>query len=256
MSTTTTPVSWLLRSGQAFFEQICQSVTLDHGVALFSERYPQLCQANQLREVLLEDSTRLPEAFARTEEFYTARGVRCGRWVPALEQPLEPLDGFLPDHGFARRDQDVWVLTRWVEPTRSSELRVVPARAVRAAFRETFSPVHGGAEEPEWQAYCERLDDPQLDMFVALVDGQSAGRCGLFQRGDVARIIGLHSCPQFEGLPVERTLVQHCLQLAKRLGLSQTCTKIAQGDESRSALFEAMGFGAAGVLTEYVRPLS
>ena len=90
-------------------------------------------------------------------------------------------------------------------------------------------------------------------MFVAIVSGQPAGRCALYQVGDIARVLGLSVGDDFSGRGVDRMLVSNALRLAKRLGMSNICTQISSDDDVGRALFTSAGFVAGGSITEFER---
>ena len=250
-------VSWLLRTGQAYVEQVCQKVTLTQGVALFSAQFAGLPEGGQFRELYVEDSARLPAALDEVEAFFAERQVPCLLWAPALEQPVKPLHELLPARGFKPRAYWAMMLTRWVKVEKPAELKLVPARAVRAAFRETLAPAaddprsddDGGMAKLALAAHEHRLDDPRWDMFVALREGAAMGRCGLLQAGDTARLLELAASER----DVQRALIAHCLRLAQRMTLRQICVQVPQDDPAARELYESMGFEADGELVEFAR---
>jgi N-acetylglutamate synthase-like GNAT family acetyltransferase len=102
------------------------------------------------------------------------------------------------------------------------------------------------------ESYEERLDDPQLDMFVAMIDQQPAGRCGLYQVGDIARVMDLVVRSDYENRGVENALTAHALAYAKRIGMRNICLQIDTHDAQRT-WFEHAGFIENGQLVEFHR---
>ena len=51
------------------------------------------------------------------------------------------------------------------------------------------------------------MNDPNFDLFLAMVDGQPAGRCALYQVGDIARVTDLAVGSLPAGSDVERALL-------------------------------------------------
>ena len=131
---------------------------------------------------------------------------------------------------------------------------------MRAALRETFveSDSSTSAAESGWLADAceERMNDPQFDMFVALVNGRSAGRCALYQVGDIARVMDLSVRSAFGDSDVDRALVAHMLSLAKRLSMRNICVQIADTDGRGCAWFEPFGFVTDGTIVEFDRDTS
>jgi len=238
-----------------------------YGIAFHSERFADLPEANQYRDVLVDDSEKLPAALREAETLFATRQIRSWRWVPAVDQPLDALVPFLTRHGFARCDSHALLLTRWVGAPTEPGVRIVPARAVRAALREacgtppsvvTGSPTQGAraAEAGLRSAAVEEwLDDPGLDAFVALAQGRGIAWCALHQVGDIGRLLGPTSPPGVTNHrgSVEGALVAHCLRLVQRLALPRICARVACVDRPQLALLESLGFARDAVMTEFVK---
>lgn len=252
-----TTVGLLLRSTQALCGQLCEKQTLDYGIAYYSEPFADLAEANQFREVVIENPALMPEALAQTQRCFQEKGLRCDRWAPAVDQPIEPLSSFLIDSGFHECRFTAMTLTRWVEWEADPCVRVLPARAMRTAYRATFieadSPRSSKARKSLADAYEQRLDDPPFDAFVAMVSGQPAGRCTLFQIGDIARVMDLVVRPAFASRGVDRALLAHVLTLAKRLTMRHICLQVPIKQRTRRDWLETAGFAADGEIVEFER---
>ena len=252
-----TTVGSLLRSTQAFCSELCEKETLDYGIAYYNPRFAALPEANQFREVLIEDPARIPEAFQQTEAWFRKRGLFCHRWCPAGGGETTELGEFLGEQGLHRRKHIAMALDRWVDQKAPERVRILPARAMRAAYRETFS--HSDAlgspaiRELLADASLERLDDPQLDMVVALWDKEPVGRCGLYQVGDIARVMGLSVLPASAGRGIERALLAHVLAFAKRLTMRTVLVQIDETDRAGRTILEEAGFVCDGDIVEFER---
>lgn len=247
-------VGSVLRCRQAFAGQICERVTLDFGIAFFSETFPSLPEANQFREVVMPPSGELDEAFEQARRFFAERRLEIMRWAPVEGVAPAAMQQGLARHGFLERVEDVFRLARWEHREKQANVRILPARAMRAAFDATFSG--GGTPDAvaalERDAFAVRLDDPSLDMFVAIRDGNAVGRCGLHQVGDVAHFIG----PVASGEPratAADALVAHVLALAQRLNMRLICATATRDDAWKRELLLEHGFEAAGQLVEFDR---
>jgi len=257
LNTEHSSVSSLLRSSQAFCMQLCEKETLDYGIAFFSTQFPALPEANQFREVWIEDATEIPVAFEQAEHWFTHHNLFCHRWAPAQGTASQQLEGFLDARGFTKRVLKAMVLREWVEIAPSPQVRILPARAMRAAFRETHLQDDTAAEPLRRtlaDAYDQRLNDPQFDMFVAMVDQKPAGRAALYQVGDLARVIGLTVLKGFEAHHVEDALLAHLIAMAKRLQFRHVLAQIAQEDKSRYSWLRRAGFLVDGEMVEFERP--
>ncbi len=260
----------VLRSNQAFYEQITERETLRYGIAFYSVAFAALPEANQFREVVIQAPGEIPAAFEAAEAFYAQQNLTCRRWAPADGSRIPGLAEFLADRGFVERVCDAMTLAEWVEIEKSADVRVLPARALRTAFRATFNDPSPKRKRGTFQpspdregglpassradAYQERLDDPHMDMLVATVGDQPAGRCGLYQVGDIGRVIDLHVLGGFEGRGVGRSLLAHAIALAKRLALPVICTQVPQSDADSRRFYENAGFQVDGSIVEYERP--
>jgi N-acetylglutamate synthase-like GNAT family acetyltransferase len=261
-------VDSVLRSTQAYCQQLCEKQTLDYGIAYYSVPFADLPEANQFREVWIENPSAIPKAFAEAEAWFADQGLFCYRWVPANGQTSSALSEFLAEHAFCPRVMTVMTLTRWVDAGPVEGVRVLPARAMRAGFREAIRLTHNelvnGPTDLAIEALEERLDDPPFDMFVAIVEGQPAGLCALHQVGDIARVTDLQVAPAFVQHEVDRALLGHVLTLAKRLAMRNIYVACHQPETpattGRGRSFtllqpwlESMGFSADGEITEFIR---
>jgi N-acetylglutamate synthase-like GNAT family acetyltransferase len=149
------------------------------------------------------------------------------------------------------------VLVNWVDIEAAHDVRVLPARAMRAALRKTFLeadlPCPNEIRRLRADACEERLDDPQFDMFVAVVNGQPAGRCALYQVGDIARLTDLAVPAPFARRGVAAALAASVLTLARRLAVPNVCLQVDSSDAARRAWFESVGFAADGSFVEFTR---
>jgi N-acetylglutamate synthase-like GNAT family acetyltransferase len=243
-----TPIGSWLRATQAYCQQLCGKETLEYGIAYYSKRFAAIADACQFREVWVADPTHREAAFQETEAWFSSQGLRCLRWAPAEAQPVEQLGPFLIERGFVARHSLIMGLARWIEPRGASGVRILPARAMRAALRQTF-----GENETLAEASLERLDSPQLDMFVAVRGKQPLGRCGLFQAGDIGQIVELAVIQAADATEVERALLDHVLALAKRLTLPNVVIQLPHHDRDRQSRLQTLGFVAAGEHVEFDR---
>lgn len=249
-------VGILLRSIQAYCGQLCEKQTLDHGIAYYCRRFPQVAEVNQFREVVAQASE-LANAYRQAEEFFTQADLTCLRWAPAVGEPREAHEAHLLDQGFRRVEYQAMSLGRWVElPV--GDVRILPARAMRSALRATFTETNDDADRvsPSTKAelFEERLDDPRMDAFVAMMGDQLAGRCALFQVGDSAQLVEHHVTADHAGGAVGAALLGHVLRLAQRLNMQTICTAVEARDEQAIELYTSAGFTSDDTFVEFVRP--
>lgn len=246
------------RADQAFFEQVSQTESLDWGVAFFSGAFPLSADASQFREVQLGGAP-VGDVFESVERYYAQRNLTCRRWVPAMGEAVEPFDAFFASRGWARRERVALGLVDWpVAGPGDKGVRIVPARAMRKAFRATFFD----AGEPGWDdetrgAFAdeaeERLNDSNYDVFVATVDDRPAGRVGYHEVGDIAAIRDLSVMAEFRGRGVGGALMGHVIGLAKRLGPRIVVASRRREETAVQHCFDKHGFKEFGVSAEYER---
>jgi len=258
-------ISAVRRSDRALVEQLSEWESLEFGVAHTSPRHPALASANQLREVWLADVS--PEAaYERAESYYSERGLTCRLWTPASGQAVEPVERLLLSQGWRAWDRAAMYLTSMDALTDAMPpaIRVLPARAMPKAYRQTFAAegaaanadpgVAGAAADAQAEAAIDRLNDSDHDAFVAIVDGAAAGRITYLQAGDIARLDDITVLRAFRGQGVGGALVSHVLHLAKRL-LPKTIVATAPADcPERIGFLRGWCFEIGGVVRDFVRP--
>lgn len=242
-------ISAIRRSDQAWCAQLATGDPLTFGVAYVAPEFSALSQVNQLRDVWLADVDPAG-VYALAENYFAARKSRCTRWVPAADQPVEPVEAILAPHGWRRVEQIVWTLPAGAGLNETSgDLRILPARAMRRAYSTTFvdaSPDAGAAAQ-------QRMDDANLDAFVAVRDGEPLGRMGYFEVGDIARLADLYVLPAHRRKGVGTALVDHFAQLARRL-LPKLVVAACDADDADAAAFlRHCGLIESGTATEFVR---
>jgi len=254
-------VSAVRRADQAYYEQIAQIESLDFGVAFTSGAFPISPDANQFREVQL-GSTPIAEVFESAERFYAQRNLTCFRWTPALNEPLDAYDAFLPTQGFTRRDRLALAMTDWPATTPPDHaIRIIPARAMRKSYRATFldpGDIRWSAASREMMANEaeERLNDANYDVFVAMLDDQPAGRIGYQEVGDIAALRDLYVVSALRRRSVGRALLAHVITLAKRLAPRVFVASLPADDEPATAYIKHHGFQPASQMAEYHRDIA
>ncbi len=250
-----TTVSSILRARQAYCIQICEKQTLEHGIAYYCDRFAPSPEANQFREVITEDPDHFEAAFDEAESWYSQHNLTCLRWAPAAGQPTDLVAGFLEGKGFKARSMTAMALSEWVDLAPDPSVRILPARAMRPALRATFQSGDPDVSDAELAAdeLNERLDDPHLDVSVAMVASAPAGRGGLHEVGDIGRILVPSVPPAFRDSQVARSLLAHSLALAKRLTMRTICACVDTDDSEGRTLLEEAGFAADGTIVEFER---
>lgn len=238
------------RSDRAMAEQLSTWEALDFGVAHCSSQFPDLPEANQLRDVWLAD-IRAGEAFDRSEAYYADRRLTCRMWTPASGQAPAPIEALLLAKGWQRSEQAAFGLSDWAlaDGAPPASLRILPARAMPRAYRETF------ADDPNacTGAATERLNDSNLDAFVGVADGRPVGRISYLQVGDIARVADVFVRPASRGAGVGRAMMGHALRLARRLLPRLLVAAAPAQDAATVAFLHRCGFAEAGRTASFLR---
>jgi ribosomal protein S18 acetylase RimI-like enzyme len=246
----------ILRSNQALTELVSEKTTLDHGIAFCAPQFASVAQCNQFREVWVESPEEAELALVQAEEHFALSDAPCNRWALAEGQKPEVIEPVLLNAGFTRKDKVAMALECWPAPSEAeSQFRILPARAMRAAFAEVCSQ-HANLRdgEPEVEVESERLDDHRLDAFVAMDGKRPIGLCSLFHVGDIGRIVDLFVIESARRRHVGTAMARHIIALAHRYVVRVVCIEL---DETRSGSIDFLkrnGFIEAGRLIEYVRP--
>ncbi len=256
-----TTVGSILRITQAYCLQLCEKETLDFGIVYYNASFDSLPDVNQFREVLIQDVSNIPRAIEQAQKWFSEHNLTCHRWVPADGQETRELTTHLTALGFERKQFVAMALASWGkdETNGHKDVRILPARAMRSAYRETLSSSYaqydGKLKDLAIEAAETRLDDPQYDMFVATVNQKPAGRCALYQVGDIARVMDVFVDPAFADFCVHDALLAHVLAMAKRLTMQHVYVLIEE-NATLQTWYEKLGFVTDGKIIEYQRSIS
>lgn len=247
------------RAEQVFCEQVSQPESLEFGVAMTCGQFAASGQANQVREVVL-GATPIADALECVDRFYAQRHLTCWRWVVAGGEPVEPHAAFLCGRGWVRRERLALALAEWPASRIDSSLRILPARAMRRAYRMTHLDAGDPCADDETKGAMAdeanaRLDDSNYDAFVALCGDVPAGRIAYHEVGDIAAVRDLYVVRALRGRGVARALMAHVLGLARRLGPRILVTLVDSDDAAGRSFLSKQGFRGGGVFPEFHRGL-
>lgn len=268
MSTSEDAIAALRRSDEALCGQLSAGEPLGFATAYICPRFAGLVEANRLRDVWLTEID-AAAAFSRASALFAAQGAQCLRWEPAAAQPPEPIEQFLATQGWRRRDASAFVMVDWgaienagafrragtgaghLDPD-GGGLRILPARAMRRAYRATFLDGSLGAEARA-EVGLERLNDANYDAFVAMRGDSPAGRAAYFEVGDIARLTDVYVAPLHRRAGVGGGLVCHFLHLARRLLPRIIVADCPSNGGAVDAMLHSCGFRACGSLVRFDR---
>lgn len=179
--------------------------------------------------------------------------------MPADGAGSPELTDFLTQRGFCRSVWTAFVLPDWRELQPPDDVRVLPARAMRTAFRQAVVGMFPEDQlatpfaELTVEACEDRLDDPSYDACVALVENRPVGFYALHQVGDIARIAVLSVLPGHLDQGVEVAMLHHGLTLARRLEPRVVCATVDEHDTLRHGWLAQAGFVPDGEITHFDR---
>ena len=255
----TATVSALLRANQAYYAQLSETCSLEHwGIAFSAKGREQatVAEANQFREVIIEDGSEFERVFSAVETYFGELGLSCFIWAPAADADDDALAEFLGRRGFRRREMLAMTVREWVDSDVDAGVRLLPARAMRRGLQvvheERFAAAGTKQRNNLIGAVIERLNDPRMDAFVAVVEDKPAGYGALFQIGDVGRICDVYITPEFRRRGVGRALVGQMLRLARRLCLRAVCAPVESYNAAGLALYGSSGLVPDGSVVEFV----
>lgn len=242
-------------SNLAYLRHVSQETTLDNGIMYFNDEHPTLETCNLIGDVLIEEMDTEPDvAFQRIDAAFKEKGVRCCRWIPAAQQPSETLDKLLKPHGFLR--EETVALTRMPSPVpdRDSRFHILAARAMRRAcstlLEQRFAD-RGEQAAALLELQLSRMDDPQFDAYVAMIDDRPAGYIALHQVGEIGRIRDLYVVKQHQRTGVASALLNYSLATAQRWSLRPICVEIPAAAAGVRAMLDKSGFEEAGRLVQF-----
>jgi len=242
-------ISAFRRSEQAWCAQLATGDPLTFGVAYVAEEFPTLTGGTQLRDVWLADVDH-KAVYSQAEAYFSARKSVCNYWVPAVDQPITDVAAVLAPHGWRERHRVIRTLPpgAGIKAT-AGDFRILPARAMRKAYAATFVN-----EPPDRVASAmRRLDDSNMDAFVAMRDNHPAGRIAYLEVGDIARMTDLFVIPEARQRGAGAALVSHFAQLARRLLPRVVVAACDREDTVATGFLVRCGLVESGLSTEFVR---
>lgn len=244
------------RAERAWAEQVCEWEALDFGVAYTSAKYPTLAESAQLRDAWIADADP-NEIYDRCESHFRDRNLTCRQWTPASGQDVDVVASLLAAKGWLRSDRlalGLVSLQSAIEsaPADNPAVRILPARAMRRAYRELIA-AESTDDSAAIDAAIDRLDDANFESVIAQIDGRPAGRIAYFEVGDIGCLADFHLHPDFKDSLAAGSLIAHFLHTARRLSPRTIVACIDDTDTAKQAILERHGFAAAGHLPRFLR---
>ncbi|MCP4594208.1 MAG: GNAT family N-acetyltransferase [bacterium] len=246
------------RTNEAYVQQVARADLLEWGTAYSSAEFAGLPESNQLCAFTVANDDEVRRAYPEVEAHFAARGTKCLRWSAAPDRPSESMGQFLFEKGYQRRRALACGLADWPVLSARPEVKVLPARATRALYEQTFfNPAATCTSEHMALAAAaglERLDDARYDASVALLDGKPVGRGALLHHGDIGRVIDLYVSVEHRRRGIGTAILLHLLSIARRTMARTICLEVDADDPPARRWVERAGFVADGETVQYWHP--
>lgn len=242
-------------SDRPYYEQTGERHDLDFGVAYCNPRHPSLAGCNFVDEVLIENAADGPAAADQIERFFAERSLKCLRWLPAIGQDAADLERLLSPMGFVRQDRVALGVPPAVGGGNDERVRVLAARAMRRTTREILGEryrEHGTEAEAVVELHMSRMDAPEYDGFVALLDERPAGFVALHQVGEIGHVRDLYITLEMRRRGVASAMLNSVIATARRWALRPICGAAPVDDQPTRALCAKVGFEEVGLLGEFI----
>lgn len=209
-------------------------------------------------------------AVAEADEFFRPLHERCEMLLPAAGQDAAIWADRLMHTGFEPAHRRAFAaIPRQVPPpaTTRDGLTILPARAMRravialcesAAGERQAAPASCDAADfltciTRAAAQIERLNDPQYEPRVALLEGEPVGLAALHHVGPIGLLCDAFVVPAARRRHVGSALIADIATIARRWAIGELVTAIGVHQRSAAAWLETSGFRPVGELSVFVR---
>jgi GNAT superfamily N-acetyltransferase len=243
------------RSNQTYFEQVSQRATLSCGYAYFNTDFPRLPTCNFMGEVLLDEDT--PDPLSAVRYFYSGLGLHCYRWIPADGQDPDAVGQLVEPLGLQRHESMTYSVPPQREYPIDERIRAVGARAMRRAYTRVIaerSAEHLDLADDLTAVQLQRLNDPQYDAFVGLIDDEPVGVISVYQVGAIGRLCDLCVCEPHRRKGIATALLSFAIQTARRWALRPICIEVSARNTAARALVEQAGFEQGSPIISFAEP--
>lgn len=251
-TTTTDPLRVLALADQAYADYCAAGTTaeqIDLGLAVCSPQFGRVFDANRLFMARVPRGADADSMWRATREHYAARGSRCWRVTMArlaTDAERTPLAELLIREGWREIRLDVMRLERRTTPPRPHDFKIVSARAALRLY-EPFAREAAASVQPQLaDASIARLDDPQYDALVAIVDGRVVARAALMTSGGLGLIEQVRVLDAYQGRHIGRAVVEAAIELCARAQFKHVVLTVDPANTVARNLYASLGFAKLG----------
>lgn len=235
-----------LRAEEFFDATLAEPAPLDVGLVLFSEEFPDLPAANQVRDVAFSPDRPPADAVTEVEAFFTQKQLTCHAWLFADGRCPDNASALLETCGYQRRRRTLWLLERARMLATNPTLTLIPGRASFLALATLAEETCGSADSfiraQHRTAAARRLDDTRVDSLLALDGVTPVGVLSFVTNGQLGHIAALHVHPDHRRRHVGATLLMAAMELAARSQTRHVTLLCDAGDLPAETLCRNAGF--------------
>ncbi len=228
---------------------IAEETVLDGSTWLHNPDLQPLPDANCVLDAAIDPGSTAAELMAEVDRLSVDCPVRGWTVNPSLPRDrTNPLVDHLTHAGWVPHPLDVLHLSR-VKGTAGpvASLTVIPARAAYGPLRRLMDDRFGDRRA---DATIQSIDDPHLDVWLALRNGGPVAVVSLLNDGEVGTVTDLFVVPSERKRGIGRLLLGRAFEASGRSGHRHVLAGVEPG---RTGLFAAVGFETVGQWVRYER---
>jgi GNAT superfamily N-acetyltransferase len=234
---------------EQYFRTLGDPASLDFGLAILSDEFPALPEANQVRDITLPPGLDPEEALRQVEATFATRKQTCRQWYFAGGVAPPALVEALTLRGCKTHAGHLWVLEHARDLGSRTDLMVIPARAAlpRLADLAEAAEAQGGHHDPHVlvqyrEAAVRHLDDIIVDGLLAFENTEPVGTLNLVLAGEIGLVMDFYVRPDKLGRRIGSTLLERAGELAARSRLARLCLFCDDNNVPAKALYAKAGF--------------
>lgn len=258
-TTISDPQRILALADQAYADYCAAGTTseqIDLGLAVCSPQFHRVFDANRLFFARVPRGLDAKQMWTDAKRHFESRGTRLWRLMLsrlAPENETKPVIDVIEEEGWRELRFDIMRLSHATSRS-ASGFRVVSARAVMGLY-EPFARAAAASIQPQLaDASIARLDDPQYDALVVVVDNRVVARAALMTSGEVGLIEQVHVLQNYRGRGIGRAVVEAAIDLCARAQFKHVVLTVEQTNDVAMKLYASLGFTKLGEEITFADP--
>ncbi len=253
------PMRILALADQAYAD-FCAAGTdveqIDLGLAVCSPHLSRVFDANRIFLARVPRGMQAEQLWQSAQDCYAKRNSRCWRVMLsrlAADDEKLPLVEVLKRQGWREKRCDILRLEQ-ASARHEHTYKIISARAAMRLY-EPFAREAAASIQPQLaDASIARLDDPQYEALVAIVDGKIVARAALMTSGEVGLIEQVHVLEAHRGQGYARAVVQAAIDLAGRAMFKHVMLACEPNNMIAQNLYASLGFKKLGDEVSFCDP--